>query len=105
MLRLQARLNQTLTQAGVGSVMTCRRRGCPTKRAVPFLTTVVAIALSAGCSWQRAYTSAQGWQRNACYRLVDQTERERCLGNSDMSYDDYRRRTGSGGSSAASPRQ
>lgn len=54
----------------------------------------VAVALSAaGCSWQQAYLSAQGWQRNQCNRLVEPTEGERCLTNANMPYDDYRRRT------------
>jgi transposase len=60
------------------------------------LTTLIAIAatvsLASGCTWQQAYASAQGWQRNACYRVPDQIERERCLGNANMSYADYRRR-------------
>jgi hypothetical protein len=60
------------------------------------LTTLIAIAatvsLVSGCTWQQAYASAQGWQRNACYRVPDQIERERCLSNATMSYEDYRRR-------------
>jgi len=48
--------------------------------------------LTAGCTWQQAYSASQAWQRNACNRLVEQTERERCLGNASMSYEDYRRR-------------
>jgi hypothetical protein len=58
-----------------------------------FVTLVIAAALSApGCSWQQAYSAGQEWQRNACNRLLEQTERERCLGGTSMSYDDYRRR-------------
>jgi len=53
-----------------------------------------ALGLSAaGCSWQQAYSASQSWQRNACNRLVEQTERERCLSNTNMTYDDYRRKT------------
>jgi hypothetical protein len=59
------------------------------------LTGIVGATLSvaSGCTWQQAYSSAQGWQRNACYKVPDQSERERCLSNSSMSYDDYRRRS------------
>ncbi len=60
------------------------------------ILTVVAGAIVtdvSGCSWQQAYLSAQGWQRNACYRLPDEAERERCLRNAGMTYDDYRRRS------------
>ena len=56
------------------------------------LATMIAV-LVAGCSWQQGYLSAQGWQRNQCQRLPDQTERERCLASGAMSYDEYRRRS------------
>ena len=49
------------------------------------------LSVAAGCTWQQAYSASQTWQRNACNRLVEQTERERCLSNANMSYDDYRR--------------
>jgi hypothetical protein len=52
---------------------------------------VVVMTAMAGCTWQQAYSSTQGWQQNQCYRLVEQTERERCLANASTSYDDYRR--------------
>ena len=58
--------------------------------------TVAAAAMllgASGCTWQQAYSAGQGWQRNACNRLVEQTERERCLSNANMSYEDYRRQT------------
>ncbi len=54
---------------------------------------IVSMFAAAGCSWQHAYSSAQGWQRNQCYRLPDQSERERCLANTALSYDDYRRQS------------
>ena len=54
---------------------------------------VALLTMLSGCSWQQAYSSAQGWQRNRCNRLVEETERERCLANSSMSYDDYQRKT------------
>ncbi len=54
---------------------------------------VAILAAASGCTWQQAYSSAQGWQRNACNRFFDQTERDRCLGNAEMSYDEYRRRS------------
>jgi len=33
----------------------------------------------------------QGWQRNACSRVVDSIERERCVTSTTTTYDDYRR--------------
>jgi hypothetical protein len=52
-----------------------------------------ALLALAGCSWQQAFLSAQGWQRNQCNRLTEQAERDRCLKNTKMSYEDYRRQT------------
>ena len=50
-------------------------------------------SVASGCTWQQAYSSAQGWQRNASYRVIEQTERDRCLTNTSMSYDEYRSRS------------
>lgn len=52
---------------------------------------VAALAAVSGCSWQQAYSAAQGWQRNQCNRLTEQTERDPCLSSTKLSYDDYRR--------------
>ena len=58
------------------------------------LTVLIAsMFATTGCTWQQAYSSAQEWQRNQCYRLPDQAERERCLANTAMSFDDYKRQT------------
>ena len=54
---------------------------------------VIVMTAVSGCSWQQAYSSTHGWQRNQCNRLVDQTERERCVAKTSMSYDDYQRKT------------
>ncbi len=59
-------------------------------------TIVAAVAIllvTPGCTWQQAYSAGQTWQRNACNRLIEQTERERCLSNASMPYDDYRRKS------------
>jgi len=42
---------------------------------------------------RHAGDDAQGWQRNACYRIVDATERDRCLGGTNLTCDEYRRRS------------
>jgi hypothetical protein len=57
------------------------------------LLAIVVLPLACGCTWQQAYYSAQGWQRNMCNRVVEQTERERCLNSASMSYEDYRRQS------------
>lgn len=60
--------------------------------AMTFAAAAMLLGAS-GCTWQQAYSAGQGWQRNACNRLVEETERERCLSNANMSYEDYRSRT------------
>jgi len=51
------------------------------------------LSVASGCTWQQAYSAGQTWQRNACNKLVEQTARERCLSNVNMSYEDYRSQT------------
>jgi hypothetical protein len=60
------------------------------------IVATVLTAGGAGCSWQQAYSAAQEWQRNQCNRLTEQTERDRCLNSTKMSYEDYRRQTEEG---------
>ena len=62
-------------------------------RLVVLAAAAVVSFATAGCTWQQFYSAGQEWQRNACNRLLEQAERDRCLANSSMSYDDYRRRT------------
>jgi hypothetical protein len=49
------------------------------------------LSVASACTWQQAYSGGQTWQRNACNRLVEQTERDRCLRNADLPYKEYRR--------------
>jgi len=51
---------------------------------------LVALAAS-GCTAQQAYRSGQAWQRQACTRVLDAQERDRCSAATGPSYDDYRR--------------
>jgi hypothetical protein len=48
-------------------------------------------AASSGCTSQQGYASAQSWQRSECNKLLDQSERDRCMANASMPYDDYKR--------------
>jgi hypothetical protein len=74
-------------------------------RIVASFMTAAAFAQCLGCSWQQAYASAQNWQRQSCYRLVEQIDRDRCLANTGMPYDDYRRRTADGAASSGPSKQ
>jgi hypothetical protein len=67
-----------------------RRRLRSRSRAAALAALLIA-SIAAGCSTRQAYDSAQGWQRNACNRIVDAIERERCVASTTTSYDDYRR--------------
>jgi len=56
-------------------------------------TAATIILVASGCTWQQAHSAGQTWQRNACNRLVEQGERDRCLRNAELPYDEYRRQT------------
>lgn len=66
------------------------RRPCSIRWAAALAGLLIA-AIGAGCSTRQVYDTAQGWQRNACARVVDAIERERCIASTATSYDDYRR--------------
>lgn len=51
----------------------------------------LGVALLAGCSTQQWYLAGQSLQRASCDRLLDTEARSRCLAQSSMSYDAYRR--------------
>ena len=55
---------------------------------------VAILLVASGCTWQQAaYNVGQAWQRGSCTRLPEQAERDRCLSNTNMSYEEYRRKT------------
>ncbi|MEK7884703.1 hypothetical protein [Methyloversatilis sp. NSM2] len=45
----------------------------------------------AGCSSRQVYDGAAGWRQNECDRIVDATERSRCLDTANLEYERYRR--------------
>jgi len=53
---------------------------------------VLGLALSlAGCTAQQAYGTAQAWQRNQCNKLPDNAEFDRCVRETQTSYESYKR--------------
>jgi uncharacterized protein YceK len=50
-----------------------------------------AALLLSGCSSSTLYASGQAWQQQACNKLQDRTERERCMASTQLSYPDYQR--------------
>jgi hypothetical protein len=53
--------------------------------------TAATLSVASGCTWQQAYSAGRTWQRNACNRLIGQTERERCLSCANVTDEKYRR--------------
>jgi len=52
---------------------------------------IAALVTVSGCLWRQVFYAAQGWQRNKCERLPEQADRERCLSNSSVTYEEYHR--------------
>lgn len=44
-----------------------------------------------GCTAQQLYSSAQSWQRNECFKLIDADQRDQCVAQTWMPYDQYER--------------
>ncbi|GAB3041110.1 MULTISPECIES: hypothetical protein [Oleiagrimonas] len=42
-----------------------------------------------GCTVQQLYASGQSWQRNECFKLIDSVQRNQCLAQTWMPYDQY----------------
>jgi hypothetical protein len=57
---------------------------------------IVMTLVSFGCSSRQMYYTGQAWQQNQCNRMIDDSERQRCLIKSNMSYEDYKRQTEDG---------
>jgi len=45
------------------------------------------------CTAREVYGSAQTWQRNRCNTLHDKAEFDRCVNETDTTYDSYKRQT------------
>jgi hypothetical protein len=53
-------------------------------------------ALVSGCTAEQAFNAGQGWQRNQCSHLPDKAEFDRCMSNTSVTYDAYKRQTEAG---------
>lgn len=51
------------------------------------------LASFSGCTSHQLYGAGQAWQRNECIKVFDQQEHNRCMANTNMSYEDYKRET------------
>ncbi|CUS33339.1 conserved exported hypothetical protein [Candidatus Nitrospira nitrificans] len=52
---------------------------------------MLGTAALAGCSSKQLYKTGQAWQENECFRIDDMQVRNRCLSNSSISYEQYKR--------------
>ena len=43
------------------------------------------------CTTERAYDTAQAYQRNQCGRIADKAEFDRCMSGANTPYDAYKR--------------
>lgn len=55
------------------------------------LCAMVACVAVASCSSQQLYSAGRSYQGNECVKRQDDEERERCMKDANMPYDDYRR--------------
>lgn len=51
---------------------------------------VLAVNALGACSSQQMYGAGQAWQRNECFKINDQQERDRCLASAAISYEQYK---------------
>jgi hypothetical protein len=57
------------------------------------ITAVLGAIVSTACSSEQGYNTGQAWQRNQCETLPSMQDRERCVSQSNSSYDNYKRET------------
>ncbi len=62
-----------------------KARGCPA------LVAVLATVLLGACSTDRLYGTVRSYQMLTCYRLPDLQQRDHCLHDAVISYDQYQR--------------
>lgn len=60
------------------------------------IAAATALITGTGCTTRQLYSTGQAWQRNECYRLMDQQERERCLSGTSTSHEAYKQQSGAG---------
>lgn len=53
---------------------------------------LIIIGLCSGCTSQQLYATGQSYRRNQCLHLADPGDHDRCFGNAEASYDEYKRK-------------
>ena len=57
---------------------------------IQYVTTLLTMAIIAGCSSSNAYYGAQQYQINQCLQTIPQPEYKDCLEQSGKSYEEYK---------------
>ena len=57
------------------------------------LISLLIVSSLSACTADQAYGIAHGWQRNQCYKIPDKAELDRCLSNTNTSYESYKKAT------------
>lgn len=50
------------------------------------------LLLTAGCTRNEVYNSAQGWREQECQKIEDMEARNRCMQTADLPYQEYERK-------------
>lgn len=53
---------------------------------------LIINGLCSGCTPQQLYATGQSYQGNQCLHLAGPGDHDRCLGNAEASYDEYKRK-------------
>jgi hypothetical protein len=57
------------------------------------VSALLAAWLISGCTTQQAYSTAQAWQRNQCGKLPDKADFDRCMSQTQTTYESYKQQT------------
>ena len=62
-------------------------------RAIFLILALLTAWLIPGCTTEQVYGTAQAWQRNQCSRLSDKADYDRCMSQTQTTYEAYKRET------------
>jgi hypothetical protein len=57
------------------------------------LLALLTAWLTWGCTAQQAYGTGQAWQRNQCSKLPDKVDYDRCMSQTQTTYESYKQQT------------
>lgn len=57
------------------------------------LYAMLIILFQAGCSAQQMFATGQAYQQNQCLRILDKLQRDYCMSQISIGYEEYKRET------------